>query len=455
MKKILLLILLISTIHIGSQAQTMMTKNEANPMSKKLRKEIVSNIGKAMQDGYVFPKKGLQINEALNKRLKAKSYDKILDIGSLVNQIQEDIQAIIHDVHLRLIYFPPAANFNWVTSDDSDELKKETEDSFRAFSAKQNHGLPKLELLEGNVGYLKMASFNSSEHFVKETVASAMQFLENTDAIIIDVRNNGGGQPEYVNLLQSYFFPEKTLLSMKYEKATNITNMFYSVEGIARKKYLDKPLYVLTDNATASAAEVFAYGIQSADRGVIIGEKSLGGAHGFTSVNLSFGDNGNIIINIPDSRMIDPNTRSNFEGVGVIPSVPVKSKQALLEAHQLALEDLLEKTDNSAEKAEYNQIINKLEFQKTTELSINSSTNFEIFVGKYEIRVVLLEDGVLKLQRGNGPKYTLNQVGQDLFDLDVPLSPQPQFQFVKENGKVTGFNLNYGGQITFSKKENN
>lgn len=431
-----------------STAQTATTA----PLKKNLIKEVVNSLGQVMIDGYIFPEKGKAVADHLKANFKDKKYVDIEDFKSLVGILQQDIQSILNDVHFNLFYFPPSAGFNWIDPGDSDAKKQDAENQMRIASELKNHGLPKLEILDGNVGYLKMASFNSPVHFVEQTVASAMQFLENTDAFILDVRDNGGGQPEYVNLIQSYFFEAGELLAMKYNRGPDSTQHFYSVPGLKRDKYLKKPLYVLTSAGTGSGAEVIAYAIQSAKRGIIIGEKTIGGAHGFSTMNLSFEGHGNLIVGLPDSRMIDPNTKTNFEAVGVIPDIAVSTSKALQQAHLAAI-DHLKSTSKSAERVNNLQsIISKIKFEMSRE---NTGTiDYSMYTGKYGIRTISEENGTLMIQREGGPKLPLAPVGKDIFVLDIQLTPQPKIEFERTDGKVTAFYLVQGSNKTLNVKDN-
>lgn len=452
MKKRFTLVILLcfcSTILLGQNTGT--ASGATPPLKKSLKKEVINSLGQVMIDGYIFPEKGQAVADLLKKNFKEKKYNEFNEFKSLVAQLQQDIQSVLNDVHFNLFYFPPNAGFNWVDPGDSDERKQDVEDQMRAFSARQNHGLPKLEILDGNVGYLKMASFNSPVHFVEETVASAMQFLENTDAFILDVRDNGGGQPEYVNLIQSYFFPEKTLLSMKYDRGPDSTQHFYSVPGLSRDKYLDKPLYVLTSGGTGSGAEVIAYAIQAAKRGTVIGEKTIGGAHGFSTINLGFENHGNLIVGLPDSRMIDPNTQTNFEGVGVIPDIAIATSKALQKAHLEAIRHLKEVNQSPEEAGNLEGIISKIEYEMNRKDT--GATDFSQYTGKYGIRTISEENGTLMLQREGGPKLPLEPVGKDVFVIDIQLTPKPKIEFERTDGNVTAFYLVQGSNKTLNTKD--
>ncbi|MCE7996819.1 MAG: S41 family peptidase [Roseivirga sp.] len=453
MKTRLILSFFLCTCFGALQGQITTSKTTpAAPLKKSLVKEVVNSLGQVMIDGYIFQEKGKAVADHLKANFKSKKYADIKSFKSLVGILQQDVQSIINDVHFNLFYFPSSAGFNWIDPGDSDEKKQDAENQMRIASELKNHGLPKLEILDGNVGYLKMASFNSPVHFVEQTVASAMQFLENTDAFILDVRDNGGGQPAYVNLIQSYFFKEGQLLAMKYNRGPDSTQHFYSLPGLNRDKYLEKPLYVLTSGGTGSGAEVIAYAIQSAKRGTIIGEKTIGGAHGFSTMNLSFEGHGNLIVGLPDSRMIDPNTQTNFEAVGVIPDIPVGTSKALQQAHLEAIKQLKSTSQSPEAASNLASIMNKIEFEMSNENT--GASDYSIYTGRYGIRTISEEGGTLMIQRDGGPKLPLAPVGKDKFVLDIQLTPQPKIEFERTDGKVTAFYLIQGSNRTLNTRDN-
>jgi C-terminal processing protease CtpA/Prc len=188
--------------------------------------------------------------------------------------------------------------------------------------------------LEGNVGYVEIRSFAYSARAIADAVAKEMSAVADADALIIDIRRNGGGAPEAVSLISSYLFGEQPVhLNSLYFRPDNTTEDFYTLRSVAGKRFgPDKPVYVLTSKATFSAAEEFAYNLQSRKRATIVGETSGGGAHpgGTQQVGEGFW------VFVPAGRAINPITRTNWEGVGVIPEVPVPADSALTTALRLA-----------------------------------------------------------------------------------------------------------------------
>jgi C-terminal processing protease CtpA/Prc len=203
-----------------------------------------------------------------------------------------------------------------------------------------NFGFEKVERLPGNVGYLDLRGFLPAQ-LGAETVVAAMNFVANTDALIIDLRRNGGGDPAMVALISSYLFgAEPVHLNDLYFRPDNSTHQWWTLPYVPGKRYGEKKeVYVLTSKRTFSAAEEFTYNLKNLKRARIVGETTGGGAHpgGGRRINEHFA------IWVPSGRAINPISKTNWEGTGVTPDVEVPADQALKVAHIAALNSVLEK----------------------------------------------------------------------------------------------------------------
>lgn len=201
----------------------------------------------------------------------------------------------------------------------------------------RNHGFERAERLPGNVGYLDLRHF-SGEPEAQATAIAAMNFLASTDALIVDLRRNGGGHPMMIATLLSYFVPqgERLLFNTFYKREENTTEQYWTSPYVPGPRYTGKPLYVLISNRTGSAAEEFAYDVQTHKLGTIVGAVSAGGANPGGMYRL----NGHFAAFIATGRAINPVTHTNWEGVGVQPDSATSAGEALRGAHLMALRRL-------------------------------------------------------------------------------------------------------------------
>ncbi len=198
---------------------------------------------------------------------------------------------------------------------------------------KENMGIRQLKILAGNVGYLDLHSFEPLD-LARDKLINTLKVLEDVDALIIDLRNNNGGNPNTVQFLCSWFFDKNVHLNDIYWRRGDYTEHFRTIKDIGIKKQPDLPLFILTGSKTFSAAEEFAYNLKVQKRATLIGSKTAGGANpGYTfSVNDQFN------IFIPTGRSINPVTNTNWEGIGVEPDIFVNSSNAFSFAHEKAMQ---------------------------------------------------------------------------------------------------------------------
>ena len=151
-----------------------------------------------------------------------------------------------------------------------------------------------------------------------------MNFLANADAIIFDMRQNGGGHPGLIQYICSYLFDAPTHLNSLYWRQGDRTEEFWTLDDVPGPKMPDVPVFVLTSSYTFSGAEEFSYNLQTRERATLVGETTGGGANpgGRMPVNQRFG------IFIPTGRAINPITGTNWEGIGVVPDIAVDADEA-------------------------------------------------------------------------------------------------------------------------------
>ena len=205
-----------------------------------------------------------------------------------------------------------------------------------------NCGFKKAEILEDNIGYLKF-DFFADPGICGPTVVAAMNFLANVDAIIFDLRENGGGDPKMVAFVSSYLFAERTHLNDLWTRKGDVTEQYWTGPYVPGKSLDGKPAFVLTSKNTFSGGEEFTNNLKVLKRAKIVGETTGGGAHPVRGHRITehFG------IDVPFARAINPVTHTNWEGTGVEPDVKVNGSQALEEAIKLATEGIKDNANTS------------------------------------------------------------------------------------------------------------
>ncbi|MHC4943457.1 MAG: S41 family peptidase [Planctomycetota bacterium] len=390
------------------------------------RAEIIERVCQSLNEVYVFPDKAKEMDELLRRKLKDGAYDDITRIGEFADQLTKDLHSICRDLHLAVRPALPQ-----MPDHPADEPADEEQKLRRLEDARyENFGFKKLERLAGNIGYLELRRFQDAS-IGGETAVAAMNFLAHCDALIIDLRQNGGGSPSMIQLISSYFFEEPVHLNSFYIRKSDSTRQFWTQAQVIGERMVDVPIYVLTSGNTGSAAEEFTYNLKNLERATIIGETTGGGAH---PVEFHDFPELNIGMSVPYGRAVNPITGTNWEGTGIEPHISVSAAEALDVARIEAIK-MLAKNETDEEKKQQLQWA-----LKTLEASLNPLTlaeeELKAFTGDYGPRKIFMEDGVLVYQREDRPKYQLIPLGDDLFMLKDLEFFRIQFARNKQ-GKVT------------------
>lgn len=278
---------------------------------------------------YIFPDKAATAAADIRARLAAGEFDG-LDEADLSDQITDALDKHCGDKHLRLRPGSAAASGSDTPT---------TEDATRAWEAKcerSNHGVHRVERLPGSIGLIDLRLVTSP--LGAQTIAAAMTMVATTQALIIDNRNNRGGDPLGVQLWHSYLFPDaETHLNDIYDGNTGTTRQYWTLPHVAGPRYVDKPVWVLTSGTTFSAGEEFSYNLKNLGRATLVGETTRGGAHPTEVFPLT----PTMEITVPIARSINPITGTNWEGTGVEPDIAVPAEEAFDLAYKQALEHVV------------------------------------------------------------------------------------------------------------------
>ncbi|MGY3714255.1 S41 family peptidase [Sutcliffiella cohnii] len=291
-------------------------------------KYVMERILSQLEQHYIFPEKVNEVRALLEENFANSKYQ--LDVVSLCKVITEDLQKVTKDKHLTVFYRPGLSvdqSLEQILIED--EMKKGKVD---------NYGFPKMERLTGNVGYIDIRKFYSVQ-LGAETVISVMNYIANTDALIIDLRKNGGGRLEMITFLASFFFETSTHVNSVYNRSENTLIQEWTQPFVPGKRYVNKPIFLLTSDFTFSGGEAFAYSLQQLNRAKVVGEVTGGGAHPVMFARVE----GDIHIRIPNRRSINPITNTNWEGTGVFPNVQMKNEEAFDYSYKKALQYVKEK----------------------------------------------------------------------------------------------------------------
>jgi retinol-binding protein 3 len=312
---------------------------------------VIDTLLRLVERHYVYPEVARKMTAYIKKREQQHAYDTITRGESLAWALTNDLRSISNDGHLGVEYSRTMIPIETQQGPPSQQQI----DEFRKQGARDNFAFRKLEILDGNIGYLKLNIFWPAE-WMKETVTGVMAFLMNSDAIILDLRDNHGFAGDGVLLVQSYFFKEETHMSDYINRDDGTTRQSWTMPAVPGTKLSDKKLYILVSHDTFSAGEDFTYNMQAQKRAIVVGETTGGGAHGTRSYRLS----DHFSAGIPHVYSINPITRGDWEGKGVQPDLQTDKEDALRIAHIAVLQSAIENSRDNKEKKVLQDIIDML-----------------------------------------------------------------------------------------------
>ena len=293
-------------------------------IDKATRDVIVEKIAGLVEKHYLFPDKAKAVADAFRRKGLSEAYASVKTSEELAERFTNDLQTIAGDKH-----FQVRLRKGELGSDTGSPLRHPLH--FLNLQHREHSGFTKLEWLEGNIAYVEIRRFYPPSA-AKDMVAAVLKFLEDADAVILDIRENGGGDSDILPFFCAHFFDRSMPLTGTYFRDPDVLVEVRSREKVEGKRFPDVPLFLLTSPRTFSTAESFAYDMKVLKRAVIVGEATKGGAH---SVDL-FEIDDRFEMYIPGARAVNPITGGNWEGTGVQPDVLVPAAEALEKALALA-----------------------------------------------------------------------------------------------------------------------
>lgn len=276
---------------------------------------LVELLIERLNEAYIFPDRSARATQLLRTRLGEGAY--AMPTGpDLCERISADLFEACNDKHLRLLWHDLPEE-----SGDEAQLVAELREQIRL----ENHGVRRVERLAGNIGLIELTIIPEVAAG-GPALAAAMQLVQQTEALIVDLRATRGGSPDGVVFLASFLFPDGAArLSDFVEGPHGPTRQYWTAAYLPGPRYLDRPVYVLTSATTFSGGEALAYDLQALGRATVVGEATRGGAHPSEVVSLT----AQIELRLPVARAVNPITGGNWESVGVQPDVPTQASDAL------------------------------------------------------------------------------------------------------------------------------
>ena len=308
--------------------------------------EMVKDLADSIAVNYIIGEKAPMLKKNLLKELRKGNFDRFKEKNALANHLSDILVTWSNDKHFRIMVAEPAGERLMMPS-SYDHI------------AKDNYAFKKMEHLNGNIAYVKFNRFIPPA-YSGSLITSAMLFAANSDAVIIDLRDNIGGSPDTVAMLAGFFLEEPTLLTVNYTRATDTKEETWSTEADVRinssntdnfivptatlERLKNVPLYILTGRYTFSAAEMFCSSLQGYKRAKIVGVNTFGGGHGISPIEMTQG----FTSFIPFTRYYHPVTKKSWEAVGVKPDIACDAEDAKRVAQINILKELQKKPKHDA-----------------------------------------------------------------------------------------------------------
>ena len=352
----LILGILLQSLHAGNA----LAQSETSLLTSAQQFEIIDALSEIIMEHYVLPDRAALLIDELHQAQARSDYSSAKTVIEFLGKTNALLQNTANDKHLRVLSpekFDQMMAMFYGDEQEQEHDQQQSEEHPQSEAADQGSGhgatrhAPAAPSTSSNplavvgvsrvseisrdglnqTGYLALERFDGSARsvaFIKRVFGT---FTE-SDNIIIDLRNCGGGDAEMVRILSNYFFDEPTHLlntTMPGEGHNSRTVVErWTTPNKLSQYFSEKPLKILISAKTFSAAESFAFGMQAAGRAELVGETSGGGGYINDFFPLAHGFGASVSV----GRTYDPRTGRDWQAIGVIPEVQVQQDHALITA---------------------------------------------------------------------------------------------------------------------------
>ncbi|WP_394537546.1 S41 family peptidase [Lysobacter enzymogenes] len=381
----------------------------ASPAAPAGPRAIVAQVADAIDRNFYDPQRAARLAAQLREEAGAGRYDADTDPRDLATALSRRLRP--EDNHFRVEWRDPAQ----AAAAPLGPGPGASADAFADASRRRNYGLRALQTLPGNIGYLDLRElpdldFADPADPARRALDAALALLAERDAVIVDLRNNGGGSPAAVGYLTSAFTARGAPIYNRFRARRD--GQLRSFDEAPQQWYpqprLDVPLYLLTSARTGSAAEALAYTLQAARRATVIGEASAGAANPGGEFPLASGYS----VFVSTGSPTNPITGGNWEGRGVQPDLASDAAQALDTARIQALERILAGRQDGPAALDARWALEALRAQAAP-----AALAVADYPGQYERLRIDADGGGLVLRDGRRPPQPLTALQRDLFCL--------------------------------------
>lgn len=400
----------VSAIAIVSMAMTQTPVWAQDAIDATARDVAVEALAQVIEDEFFDAERAATIASGM----RAAEEEGAFDDAATAQALAEALTAHLHeqDRHFSVRYIGPeaaAAQLARAASEDSAARDAANAEQV-AQMARRNFAFDAVEILPGNIGYIELRGFAPIAP-AEATARAALEFVAHTDAVIFDLRRNGGGDPSMVQYLTSHFLEPggETLINTFVSRDYEYPNQMWSLPSHPAGNRPDVPIYVLTSGDTASAGEGFSYHLQAMERATLVGETTYGAGNpgGVQIVPEGYG----VFVSTGSAR--NPITGTNWEGTGVTPDIEIDADQALdralMEAYG-ALEPLAADEDR---RRELGWMREALEIAQNP--VVLSEAELARYAGDFGPRDIWVEAGGLMYQREGRDPAQLIALGDHRF----------------------------------------